>query len=164
MPTSPGVKSAVAPAWQDVAIVWGTELLLVGGLAAAVAWRAGPGVIVAVGAAIGATLGGLAVALERSVWRPTANAILAAFLSFASIPPGIFFFVELLSRRDGACYERPWFSAGGAWVLLGPTLVIVSAVAAPWRRSSFSLLVIRALHVVAWLVGAGNTMLCAMTV
>jgi hypothetical protein len=167
MAKSSTVTSGATPVLQDGLAIWGVEMILVGGLASVIAWRARPNVVLGAGGALVALAAALGAALARSPWRPTARATVALCLSFASTVPGVLFFVDLLTRSGSArqCYDRPWFGAASAWLLLGPVLVVASAtVVPPLRPRSLSLLVLRALHAVVWLIGAGNTALCALMV
>jgi len=77
---------------------------------------------------------------------------------------GIFFFIELLKKGSTVCYERPWFHLSFSALLGGPALLVISAMVSPWRLGSFSLTTIRALHAITWLIGAGNTLMCGMTI
>ena len=158
------MKPGAALARQDPISILGTELLLVGGLAAVIAGRAPVGVAVGLCALIAATSGVLGAVLTRSVWRPTALAIVALCFSFASTVPGILFFAALLSRKGGLCYEHPLFSASAAALLVGPAFVVVSLIVSPWRLRHPGLLIVRSLHALVWLLGAGNTMFCAMMI
>ena len=117
------------------------------------------------GAAIAATLPVLGAAVNRSVWRPTALAIFALYLSFASTLPGALFFADIFVWKGTfvVCYERPSFSASSSWLLVGPALFVVSMTLASWRLSR-SLLIARAVNAVLFLVGAGNTLLCGLTI
>jgi len=161
---SAAVKPDAALARQDPLSIVGTELLLVGGLAAVIAGRAPVVVVFGLCALIAATSGVLGAVRIRSVWRPTALAIVALCFSFASTVPGILFFVALLSRTGVQCYEHPLYSASGAALLVGPAFVVVSLIVSPWRLRHRVLLVVRSLHALVWLIGAGNTVFCTMTI
>src|SRR5262245_34318284 len=107
MSNSATVKPDAAPVREDVLAILGTELLLLGGLAAVIAGRVRPEVVVAVGGAIGLACG-LLSEVRHAAWRPTARAVAALYCSFASTVPGMLFFIELLNRNGVACYDRPW--------------------------------------------------------
>jgi hypothetical protein len=165
MPTNPAPTPAAVPIRQNALTILGAELFLVGVFAAVLPSRVAPRVVLGMCVVIAATSGALAAALARSVWRPTANATLALSLSFVAMPPGVFFFFDILTRTsDGFCYERPWCPASASWLLVGPALLVASAVVSPWRVSSMVLLIIQVLHGLVWLLGTGNTMMCAMTI
>lgn len=129
-----------------------------------IAGRAPVGVAFGLCALIAATSGVLGAALTRSVWRPTALAIVALCFSFASTVPGILFFVALLNRKGVLCYEHRLFSASAAALLVGPAFVVVSLIVSPWRLRHPVLLTVRSVHALVWLLGAGNTMFCAMMI
>ena len=164
MPTSPAVKPIAAPARQDLLSILGTELLLVGALAAVIAGRAPRGIVFGMCALIAAMSGVFSALLTRSAWRPTTQAIVALCFSFASTLPGILFFVDLPNRNGVPCYELPSFSASLASLLVGPVFVVLSTFVSPWRLRYPALLIVRSLHALVWLLGAGNTMGCAMAI
>jgi hypothetical protein len=156
--------NASAPRPPDVLAIVGAELLFAGLMAAVIAGRLGPAVVIGLSAGIGVVGASAAEALRRSHWHSTAGGVLALFLSFAATIPGTMFFLELLRGRAGVCYERPWFGASSWMLLLGPALIVLSALVSPFRMTALPLVILRALHALVWLVGAGNSVLCGMTV
>src|SRR5687768_5183213 len=99
MATSSAPKPVAVLSRPDAWAVLGAELLFVGGLAAILRAQVQPGVVIGVGAAIGATLAMLSAAIKGSSWQSTARTITSLFLSFASTAPGVFFVVELFWPR-----------------------------------------------------------------
>jgi hypothetical protein len=175
MATSSAPRPVVALPRPDTLAVLGAELLFVGGLAAILPAQVQPGVVIGVGAAIGATLATLSAAITGSSWHSTARAITSLFLSFASMVPGVFFLVELFRPRGNslmcyeppylACYERPWSGVSALWVLAGPALLVVSMMVAPWRPKPGSLFVVLTLlHALLWLLVTGIAMACAIAI
>ena len=160
------MKQVGGPARPDALAIWGAELLLVGWLVAVIAWRVRPAAVLGMGAAIAVALPVLGAALNRSVSRPTALAIFALCVSFASTLPGALFFADIFvhvpNGRFVVCYERPSFSASSSWLLVGPALFVVSMALASWRQSR-SLLIARAVNAAVFLVVGGNTFLCGLT-
>lgn len=164
MSTSAAAKPGVASVREDVLAILGAELLFAGWLAALIAWRLGPEMVILTGGAIAVACAVLYAALGDSAWGPTAQAVVALYCSFASMVPGIRFFVELPNRNGVACYDLPWHRASLSMLLLGPALLVLSAGVVSWRLTLRPLTVLGALHGLVWLVGAANTMLCALMV
>jgi hypothetical protein len=164
MSTSAAANPGAASAREDVLAILGAELVFVGWLAALIAWRLGPEMVILTGGAIAVACAVLCAALGDSPRGPTAAAVVALYCSFASTVPGILFFVELLNRQRIACYDLPWHRASASMLLLGPLLLFVSTQFRSWRVNLSPLSVLGALHGLVWLVGTGNTLLCAMTI
>jgi hypothetical protein len=163
MPTA-AVKPTAPARWPETLTILGTEMLLLGWLAAVIAWRVGPsGVLGMCGALLGIA-GMLSTSFANSFWRSVTRAILALCLSFVSMLPGVFFFLEILSRGGGHCSERSWFGASSSMLAFGPVLVVASTLVSPWRLTAIPMTALRALHALVWLAGACHTLLCAMMI
>jgi hypothetical protein len=156
------VRQAV-PGVGDAAAVAGVELASAAGLGSLAASKLPPGAVFGVYALIAGISLCFSARSRQVAWRFIATRVAPVCLSFLATVPGVLYFVQLPNRNGRLCESLPMFSISAQWVFVGPLLLFVS-----FRRARGwfhpTLVVVWALHALAWFLGAANTMLCAMTI
>jgi len=129
-----------------------------------VASKIAPGTILAVFAAV-AVVSATLIRPSHSFAVQFETATLASLcVSFLATLPGLFYFLEMFHRNDRLCEALPMFRLSLLWVLVGPVLLVASLRLSSWRLGPYLLIALRAVHIVAWLLGAAHTMGCAMLI
>jgi len=159
--------------------ILGVEAFLVGGFAVLVSLGLGPRTIVGIFTFVTVAAVIFPRFLRRQAWF--GHRVGAVCLSFLATIPGV---LQMISQKPAAypipytcyetpqpCYEMPGHSLAALWWLVGPALLLAglwvaltSVDRSSERVSALPIVMLTVLHLVAWLIGARSSFLCAMTI